>query len=94
MIDWDNPLWSILIIVILISSLVVAITLIIASIDYNLHNYPIEITKDGVIIYDGIKSCVDIDSSGDTTTISINKGFLCLFPKATIVGKNIEVLTK
>jgi len=86
---------------IMITSMVIGFILLLSLIflglitaDYLLHNYPIEITKDNRVIYSGVKSCANIDSSGDTTTISISQGFLCLFPKATITGRNIEVRTK
>ena len=73
--------------------IVSGVVLAVAYLDYKLHEYPITITQNGAVIYKGIKSCVEIASSGDTTTIYIRKGFLCLFPKSTLVSKNIEVMT-
>ena len=67
---------------------------VIFTIDYALHAYPIEILQNNKVIYSGVKACAEISSTGDTTTISISHGFLCLFPKATITGRNIEVRTK
>lgn len=86
----DHPFLMIFITLLLLGILI----LVVFWADYSLHFYQIEITKDGQNIYSGIKSCVDIKSTGDTTTLSIHQGFLCLFPKATITARNIEVITK
>ena len=58
---------------------------------YHFNNYPIEVTQEGVQIYSGTRACIDVQSSGDTTTIKVSKGYLCLFPKAVYTGRNIEV---
>lgn len=60
-------------------------------VSYKVEEYPIQITKDGTLIYDGIKSCVSVKSGGDTTTVTIHSGFLCIFPKQTITGRGIEI---
>lgn len=61
-------------------------------IDYNINNYPVQVSQEGIIIYTGIKACISIDSSGDTTTITIFKPFwFCAFPERTITGRGIEI---
>lgn len=70
------------------------IVLGIVYIDYKLNDYEIIITQDNQTIYEGIKSCISVYSTGDTTTIKEGRGFLCMFPKAITTGKNIEIITK
>ena len=91
---FDNPLVYICTFICGIVLFTVVLIVGMSWIKYTLQAYPIEVTQNGALIYDGIKSCVSIESSGDTTTITIQKGFLCLFPKSTITGRNIEVKTK
>ena len=67
---------------------------LIIGISFHFNNYPIEVTQEGVQIYSGTRACIDVESSGDTTTIKVSKGYLCLFPKAVYTGRNIEVKTK
>ena len=90
MIDWDNPIWIILIFIFSITMFF----LLIVGLDYSLHKYPIEVTQNEKIIYEGIKACVSIESAGDTTTIYFSQGLFCMFPKAVLTGRNIEVKTK
>lgn len=54
----------------------------------------IEIFKDDQLIYQGNKACVSVQSGGDTTTVEIGKGYMCVFPGQYIVGKNIEIRNK
>jgi hypothetical protein len=54
-------------------------------------NVPITIEQNGTVLYDGISGCADVDSGGDTTKVSIKGGWLCFFPKAYYVGRDIKV---
>jgi hypothetical protein len=74
--------------------IVAIIVLSIIFIEYSMYSYEVEVTQNGFVVYEGIAACVNVGSSGDTTTIKINQGFLCMFPKKEIVGKGIEVRTK
>ena len=91
MIDWDNPFLAMPIFLIGIALCVFLVIICVCAIDYKLHDFPVEITQDGNVMYRGIMSCVDVASSGDTTTIQIKEGFLCLFPKSVILGRGIEI---
>ena len=55
------------------------------------NNVPVEVTKDNITIYEGINGCISVSSSGDTTSVTIKDGFLCMFPKEYYVGQNIRV---
>ena len=56
-------------------------------------NPTVGIIRQGQVIYTGNNACIDVVSGGDTTKIDINGGFLCMFPKETILGKDIEIVT-
>jgi hypothetical protein len=80
-----------LIVGVAILSVILATFLLTSGIVYSLNSYRVIVTQNENIIYKGVKACVEVSSGGDTTTILISQGFLCLFPKEIIVGKNIGV---
>lgn len=51
---------------------------------------PIEIKVDNKIVYSGSAACVDVISSGATTRVDIDGGFLCLFPIKYYVSNNVQ----
>lgn len=60
--------------------------------DYLYQNVPMVVKQNGKVIYEGRSKCVNVISSGDTTRVDVKGGFLCLFPKAYYVGKDIEAI--
>lgn len=71
--------------------LVVGLVLIIKGIGLATDNVPITVTVDGKKVYNGISGCVNVNSTGATTQVTVRGGFMCFFPKAYYVGKNIVV---
>ena len=55
------------------------------------HKVPIHVIVDGKEVYHGIDGCVSIVSSGANTSVEVNGGFLCLFPKAYYTSRNVRV---
>lgn len=56
---------------------------------YCVDNVPVTCFVDGVEVFDGRSACIDVNSSGANTTITVNGGPLCLFPKAYYVSNNV-----
>jgi hypothetical protein len=54
-------------------------------------NVPVIVKVNDKIVYSGTSGCVYVKSSGDTTFVTINGGFLCLFPKEYYVGRGIKM---
>ena len=54
-------------------------------------NVPVRVSVDDKIVYQGISGCVSVESSGANSTVSVNQGFLCFFPKAYYVSKNVSI---
>lgn len=63
----------------------------ILHVSYRLDNVPVKVYKDDQLIYSGVSACVQVQSSGDTTSIRLGRGLWCLLPKAYYTGKNIRV---
>jgi hypothetical protein len=86
--DWDVP-------IIIIGGalfLILIIIVIVSAINYSIQDVPMVVKQNKKIIYEGRSACVNVISTGDTTRVDVKGGFLCLFPKAYYVGKNIEAI--
>mgnify|MGYP001614672004 CR=1 FL=1 len=88
----DNPILCIFVVVIgLILTLTVIILSIYAIDYYFIHNYNVEVTVDNHKVFEGRMACVDVNSAGATTTVTIKNGFLCMFPKTTYTNKEVTI---
>jgi hypothetical protein len=55
--------------------------------------YPnVEVFVDEKLIYKGSDMCVDVLSSGDTTTVKTSK-FSCIFPDKSYTSKDVVIRT-
>lgn len=55
-------------------------------------NVPVIVKVGEKEVYKGISACVNVTSTGDTTRVDISGGFLCMFPVAYYVGKDIQLI--
>jgi len=90
----DDDLRVILIFIIGVIVLLFLVVWGFLALNYTLNNYPISIIQGNKIIFEGSRSCIEVESGGDTTKVIINQGYLCLFPKEIYVGKEIEIIPK
>jgi hypothetical protein len=67
--------------------IVVPITFIGIAIEPN-----VEVFVDKELVYEGTNECVNVRSSGDTTTVRISK-FYCLMPHKVYTSKDVIVRT-
>ena len=56
-----------------------------------IENVPVICKVNGNEVYRGISGCITVESSGANSNVKINGGFLCWFPKAYYVSKNVEL---
>lgn len=54
-------------------------------------NPQIKVLINKEIVFIGNNACVDVASLGANTALTINSGFLCLFPKASYAEKSIQI---
>lgn len=52
---------------------------------------PVRVFVDGREVYHGITACIDVDSTGATTKVSIRRGRLCWWPAANYVSRDVHV---
>lgn len=55
---------------------------------------PVRVFVDGKDVYHGISACVNVNSSGAHTTVQVNSSFMCLFPSAYYVSKDVKVVNE
>lgn len=79
--------------IIVICFVIVIGTMIIAVryIDIFIDNVPIVVTVDNKIVFEGKSYLCMVESTGDTTKVTIHNGFLGLLPKAYYVSDNVKV---
>ncbi len=56
-----------------------------------INNVPVKCYVQDNLVYEGTSAAIGVSSSGDTTTLKINSGFLYLFPKKLYTGQGIKV---
>lgn len=71
-----------------------AVILGLETIHYVVESVPVRCKVDGNLVYEGRSACINVTSSGASTTVSVKGGFLCLFPKQYFVSKNVELITE
>lgn len=79
----------------LILGIIIGITLIIfgfRSCDINVVNVvPIKAYVDNKLVYEGKSGCLSVASTGRTTALTVNGGFLCLYPQKEYVSDNVHI---
>lgn len=56
------------------------------------NNVPVVVHVDGKEVYRGISGCVFVESSGANTTVRVDHGFLCIWPKAYYVSSDVKIV--
>ena len=91
-IDDLQGLGIILLIIFGMLSLMVVFIIGIQALDIKVfNNVPVEIYVNGELFYKGINGCVNVKSSGYTTTIKTKNGFLCFFPDKFYSGEGVVI---
>lgn len=54
-------------------------------------NVPVTCYVDGKKVYQGTSAGINVDSSGASTTVRINGGFMYFFPKEYYVSNKVEM---
>lgn len=58
---------------------------------YHIDNVPVRCFVDDKLVFDGRSACIDVESSGSTTKVSISGGLMCIWPKEYYVSNNVRL---
>jgi hypothetical protein len=61
------------------------------TLEYSIKSYIVTAKVDGVVVFHGKKACLNIESGGASTTLTIRKGPFCLFPSKTLTSSHVTV---
>lgn len=68
------------------------VTLNVIYVHNKMDNVPVTVKYQNKIVFTGPSCAVHVGSTGDTTTVQINNGFLYLIPQKIYSGKGIEIV--
>ena len=57
-------------------------------------NVRMSVLVDGKTVFKGLSGCVQVKSTGATTRVDVGGGFLCLFPQAYYVSKDVKIINE
>lgn len=64
----------------------------VSAIDYWVDNIPTKCWVEGKLVFDGRSACVNVKTSGASTTVVVKTGFLCMFPAEYYVSNDVKLV--
>jgi hypothetical protein len=71
---------------------IIFLMLLLCSFEINCVNtVPVKVYIDGNLVYEGKSGCVSVNSAGRTTAVTVEGGFLCMWPIKEYVSDNVHI---